>query len=235
MKTRDDALIAMLLGDAPPSVELARWLATPAGRHEVAAYRRTLGKLQALYGELRGELRGELLEPPASRVAYYCSLPSPIGRVLVAATGSGLVRVSFRCSEASFVVELRRRLGAEPVRSAARTADIVHQLRAYFAGERRTFDVRLDLGHVTPFQRRVLMAAASVPAGQVVSYGEIARRIGQPRGSRAVGQALGHNPIPIVIPCHRVVAAGGRLGGYTGGLGIKRKLLRLEGALAVGG
>ena len=121
------------------------------------------------------------------------------------------------------------------MRSAARTADIVHQLRAYFTGERRTFDVRLDLRHVSPFQRRVLMAAASVPPGQVVSYGEIARRIGQPRGSRAVGQALGHNPIPIVIPCHRVIAAGGRIGGYGGGLPTKRKLLRLEGALAATG
>ena len=74
-----------------------------------------------------------------------------------------------------------------------------------------------------------------MPAGQVVSYGEIARRIGRPRGSRAVGQALGRNPIPIVIPCHRVVAAGGRLGGYTGGLAIKKKLLRLEGTLAATG
>jgi methylated-DNA-[protein]-cysteine S-methyltransferase len=86
---------------------------------------------------------------------------------------------------------------------------------------------------VTPFQRRVLMAAAGVPAGKVVSYGEIARRIGQPHGSRAVGQALGQNHL-IVIPCHRIIAAGGKIGGYGGGLARKRKLLRLEGALAVG-
>ena len=168
------------------------------------------------------------------RTIYYCALPTPIGRVFVAAGEAGLVRLSFRQSEASFVAELRR-LGADVVRSPARTADIVHQLRAYFAGERRSFDVRLDLRHTTPFQRRVLLAAARVPAGQVVSYGEIARRIGQPQGSRAVGQALGQNPVPIVIPCHRVIAAGGRIGGYTGGLGIKRKLLRLEGALAAAG
>src|SRR5437667_422581 len=80
--------------------------------------------------------------------------------------------------------------------------------------------------------RRGLRAAARVPAGQVGADGDIARRIGQPRGSRAVGQALGQNPIPIVIPCHRVVAAGERIGGYGGGLGIKRKLLRLEGSAA---
>jgi len=227
MKTHDDALIAILLGDAKPSPELARWLATTSGRRELTAYRQTLAALQKRYGEVR--------VPPAGRVVYYCSLPSPIGRVLVAASETGLVRVSFRRTEASFAADLREQLGAEPLRSATRTADIVHQLRAYFAGQRRAFDVRLDLRHVSPFQRRVLMAAASVPSGQVVSYGEIARRIGQPRGSRAVGQALGHNPIPIVIPCHRVIAAGGRIGGYGGGLATKRKLLRIEGALAATG
>src|SRR5262245_52073714 len=227
MKSRDDALIAMLLGDAEPPPVLARWLASDAGRRELAAYRRTLGALRKLYGEAHA--------PMPRRIVHYCSLPSPIGRVLVAATEEGLVRVTFRCSEGSFVADLRRSLDAEPVRSAARTADIVHQLHADSGAERRTFTVRLDLSHVTASQRRVLMAAATVPAGQVVSYGEIARRIGQPRGSRAVGQALGHNPIPIVIPCHRVVAAGGRIGGYTGGLGVKRKLLRIEGALAAVG
>jgi methylated-DNA-[protein]-cysteine S-methyltransferase len=223
MKKHDDALIAMLLGEAPASPELARWLATDTGRRELAAYRQVLDALQALYGAARPR-----------RAVYYCAVPTPIGRILVAATEAGLVRVSFRCSEASFTAELRERLDADPVRSSERTAAIVHQLRAYFAGERRRFDVQVDLRHLTPFQRRVLMATAEVPAGQVVSYGEIARRIGRPRGSRAVGQALGHNPVPIVVPCHRVVAAGG-LGGYTGGLDIKRKLLRLEGALAATG
>ena len=222
MITHDDELIALLLGDRRRSAALGRWLGTLEGRRELAAYRRTLEALEALYGDAAAAPR---------RTIYYCALPTPIGRVFVAAGEAGLVRLSFRQSEASFVAELRR-LGADVVRSPARTADIVHQLRAYFAGERRSFDVRLDLRHTTPFQRRVLLAAARVPAGQVVSYGEIARRIGQPQGSRAVGQALGQNPVPIVIPCHRVIAAGGRIGGYTGGLGIKRKLLRLEGALA---
>ena len=225
MTRHDDELIALLLGDRRRSRALGRWLGTLEGRRELAAYRRTLEALEALYGDAAAAPR---------RTIYYCALPTPIGRVFVAAGEAGLVRLSFRQSEASFVAELRR-LGADVVRSPARTADIVHQLRAYFAGERRSFDVRLDLRHTTPFQRRVLLAAARVPAGQVVSYGEIARRIGQPQGSRAVGQALGQNPVPIVIPCHRVIAAGGRIGGYTGGLGIKRKLLRLEGALAAAG
>jgi len=227
MKKHDDGLIAMLLGDARPSPALRRWLETAPGRREIAAYRQTLGALHRLYGEVRASRP----RPPV----HYCAIPTPIGRVLVAATDAGLVRVSFRRSEGSFVAELRRQLGRDVVRSAARTSAIVRQLRAYFAGERRTFDVRCDLRHLTPFQRRVLMAASEVPAGQVVSYGEIARRIGRPGGSRAVGQALGRNPIPIVIPCHRIVAAGGGLGGYTGGLGIKRKLLRIEGALAATG
>jgi len=225
MITHDDELIALLLGDRRRSAALGRWLGTLEGRRELAAYRRTLEALAALYGDAAAAPR---------RTIYYCALPTPIGRVFVAAGEAGLVRLSFRQSEASFVAELRR-LGADVVRSPARTADIVHQLRAYFAGERRSFDVRLDLRHTTPFQRRVLLAAARVPAGQVVSYGEIARRIGQPQGSRAVGQALGQNPVPIVIPCHRVIAAGGRIGGYTGGLGIKRRLLRLEGARAAAG
>jgi methylated-DNA-[protein]-cysteine S-methyltransferase len=220
MTKRDDALIAMLLGDRPASPLLERWLRTPRGGRELAAYRRTLSALDRLYGR----------DTPAH--VYYCALDTPIGRLLVAASGGGLVRVSFPRSEASFVAELRRSLRTEPIRSRTRTGDIVHQLRAYFAGERRHFDVRLDLTGASPFQRRVLMAAASVPAGQVVSYGEIARRIGQPGASRAVGQALGHNPIPIVIPCHRVIASGGSIGGYGGGLAVKRKLLRLEGAAA---
>ena len=227
MSKRDDELIAVVLGDARPSAELARWLATDEGRGELGAYRQALGVLDRVYRDVR--------VPEPRRTVYYCALQTPIGRVLVAATEAGLVRVSFRRTEAWFAKELRRRLGAEVVRSPARTADIVHQLRAYFAGERRTFDVRVDLSRLTPFHQRVLLAAASVPAGQVVSYGEIARRIGQPRGSRAVGQALGRNPIPIVIPCHRVVASGGKLGGYTGGLAIKKKLLRIEGAVAAAG
>ena len=223
MTKRDDELIGVLLGEAPAGPTLARWLATDAGRRELALYRRALAAFERLYRE-----------PGGQHTAYYCAIGTPIGRVFVAATAAGLVRVSFRQREASFLAELRRQLGLEPVRSLTRTADIIHQLRAYFAGERRLFDVRVDLRHVTPFQRRVLAAAAGVPPGQVVSYGEIARRIGQPGGSRAVGQALGRNPVPIVIPCHRVVAAG-HIGGYTGGLAIKRKLLRLEGALAAAG
>jgi methylated-DNA-[protein]-cysteine S-methyltransferase len=220
----DDALLAMLIDGVPPAPPVTRWLRTDTGRRRLAGFRRVLGNLERLYGALRPR-----------PVVYWCSLPSPVGRVLVAASDTGLVRVEFRTTEASFVAQLRRTLDAEPVRSPARTAEIVHQLRAYFAGERRAFDLRIDFHDVSPFLRRVLAAAASVPPGQVVSYGEIARRIGQPRSSRAVGQALKRNPMPIVIPCHRVIAAGGKIGGYGGGLRMKRTLLRLEGARLASG
>ena len=226
MKRRDVELIATVLGDRRPGPELARWLATEPGRRELAAQRRVLRALRKLYGPGLVEHAGE----PAA--VHYTSLAAPIGRVLVAVGDAGLVRVRFRQSESAFVADLERQLGVRAVRSPRQTAEVVEQLRAYFAGRRRRFDVPVDLRHVTPFVRRVLTATMQVPAGNLVSYGDIARRIGRPKGSRAVGQALGRNPIPIVIPCHRVIAAGGRIGGYTGGLAIKRRLLRLEGVLA---
>src|SRR5207245_1376083 len=154
MTRHDDELIALLLGDRRRSPALARWLGTLEGRRELRAYRRTLDALQQMYGDAGAAPR---------RIIYYCAIPTPIGRVFVAATEAGLVRVSFRQSEASFVAELRQRLGHDVVRSPARTADIVHQLRAYFAGARRRFDVRLDPRHTTPFQRRVPMPAARLP------------------------------------------------------------------------
>src|SRR6059058_1204016 len=141
MMTHDDELIALLLGDRRRSPALTRWLGTLEGRRELRAYRRTLDALQQLYGDAGAAPR---------RIIYYCAIPTPIGRVFVAASEAGLARVSFRQSEASFVAELRQRVGADEVRSPVRTADVVHQLRAYFAGERRRFDVRLDLRHTTP-------------------------------------------------------------------------------------
>ncbi len=226
MKRRDVELIAAVLGDRRPGPELARWLATDEGRHELATHRRALAALRELYGPRAVD------RTRASAAVHYTSLAAPIGRVLVAVGDAGLVRVSFRQSESAFAAELEGQLGMRAVRSPSETAEVVEQLRAYFAGRRRRFDVPVDLRHVTPFVRRVLTATMQVPAGNLVSYGDIARRIGQPKGSRAVGQALGRNPIPIVIPCHRVIAAGGRIGGYGGGLAIKRRLLRLEGSLA---
>ena len=114
-----------------------------------------------------------------------------------------------------------------------READpIVAQLKLYFAGERVRFDdLPLDLRGCTEFERRVYKATRSIPFGKVASYGQIAKAIGQPGAARAVGQALGNNPVAIMIPCHRVIASDGSLGGFTGGLHWKKKLLRHEGVL----
>ena len=106
--------------------------------------------------------------------------------------------------------------------------EALRQLREYLGGHRRSFDLPLDLGSATPFRTRVLEELRTIPFGETASYGEICRRIGC--GSpRAVGQAVGYNPLPIIIPCHRVVAASGRLGGFSGGLPRKVALLRIEG------
>jgi len=108
---------------------------------------------------------------------------------------------------------------------------IARQVRQYFAGRRVDFVFEPDLAGLTEFQRRVLKATMTVPYGAVASYARIAERAGSPKAYRAVGRALGRNPIPVAIPCHRVVAAGGKLGGFSGGLGWKRTLLELEGSL----
>lgn len=230
-KTRADELIALLLGDGVPSPRTRHWLGTVEGRREIGAYRRTLRALDRLgmvtAGAAKRTAGGRARF--ATHPVYYTALNTPIGRVFAASSGYGLVRVSFRRAEPAFVAELRRRLSSDVIKSDARMAGVVTQLRQYFAGRRPRVDVPVDLRALTPFQRRVLCATRRVPPGRVVSYGEIARRIGTPKASRAVGQALGHNPVPIVIPCHRIVAGGGTLGGYTGGLAIKKRLLAIEG------
>ena len=108
--------------------------------------------------------------------------------------------------------------------------DTATQLEEYFAGERREFDIPIELDG-TPFQREVWSELARIPYGETISYGELARRVGRPNGPRAVGQANGRNPIPIIVPCHRVLASNG-IGGYGGGLTVKRALLAVEGVSA---
>ena len=107
-------------------------------------------------------------------------------------------------------------------------AGLADDLRRYLAGERVSFGVRLDLSDVTDWQRRVLMRCAEIPYGVLITYGELAEAAGSPGAARAVGQAMARNPVPIVVPCHRVVAACGKLGGFTAGLEWKRRLLRIE-------
>ena len=158
-------------------------------------------------------------------------IDSPLGPLFIAASEQGLCHVDFGISEADFLSGLDPLARTE--QSAPALAPYAGQLQAYFAGERSGFDVPLDLSRLTPFQLSVLQAARRIPAGSVWTYGQVARSIGKPKASRAVGQALGRNPVPIVIPCHRVVASDGSLGGYSGGGGLdsKRWLLELEGVM----
>jgi methylated-DNA-[protein]-cysteine S-methyltransferase len=230
MKTRERELIAELLGDAPASSATRAWLATAEGRRAAEGHRRALAALDA-WGEAtaRAARRRAPATTPAP-VVYVGTLETPVGRVLAAVGAHGVVGVSFERSTRAFAERLAHRHGARVRPADDRLQPLARELDDYFGGRRRRVSLPVDLRGVSPFQRRVLAAARRIPAGRVVSYGELARRIGQPRASRAVGQALGRNPIPIVIPCHRIVAGGGALGGYVGGARVKRELLALEGA-----
>jgi methylated-DNA-[protein]-cysteine S-methyltransferase len=162
----------------------------------------------------------------------YASVDSPFGTLLLAATKRGLVRLAFPEEDVDGVLE-RIALRVSPrILEARSTLDPARrELDEYFAGERKRFDLPLDWTLVGPFGRRVLRAASNIPSGRVLSYAQVAAKAGNPRASRAAGNALGANPIPIVVPCHRVLRSGGALGGYGGGLDRKRFLLELEGAL----
>ena len=153
---------------------------------------------------------------------HWATIETPIGELL-------LVEEAGRLREISFQDARPRRPEADWREDAAALAPVIAQLDEYFAGRRRTFELELD-PHGTEFQRHVWAELRRIPWGETISYGELARRIGRPSASRAVGAANGRNPIPIVIPCHRVIGANGDLTGFGGGLPIKRKLLALEGA-----
>ena len=184
-------------------------------------------------------------------VAIRITLPGPWGPVLVAATDRGIVAVEWLITEAAFEEALARRLGgrvaaAKAGRSFAgrafdrRERNLAGGIRAvetFLAGRRAKAEVTLDLADRPLWDRRVLGVVAAIPWGQTASYGEVARRIGVPRAARAVGGALGRNPISFLIPCHRVIAADGTLGGWGGDrwgdlthrLAMKRNLLLREG------
>lgn len=151
----------------------------------------------------------------------YGYMDSPVGTLLLACDRSGLRQVTFPSKDgpAPFDPDWRE--------DSPSLAEPIGQLRAYFAGELETFDLPLA-PEGTAFQQRVWNILCTIPYGETISYGEIARRIGNPNASRAVGLANGSNPIPIIIPCHRVIGANGKLTGYGGGLPIKEKLLALE-------
>ena len=152
---------------------------------------------------------------------FYDYLDSPIGSLLLAGDGECLVELGFPDGKAA------RRHQPEWVRKPEPFAECKLQLQEYFAGKLREFDIPLA-PRGTEFQRQVWDALLSIPYGETVSYGELARQIGRPTASRAVGAANGKNPIPVIIPCHRVIGSSGRLVGFGGGLPTKQQLLALE-------
>jgi methylated-DNA-[protein]-cysteine S-methyltransferase len=167
----------------------------------------------------------------------YARLESPVGQLLLAWTGVGLARVAYvdGDQEAAILADMAARLSPRILAAPRRLDRARRELDEYFAGRRRDFDLPLDLSLMTDFTRRVLTATAGIPYGSVSTYREVAGRAGSPRAYRAAGNALGANPLPIVVPCHRVLHSGGGLGGYTGGLERKRLLLAIEQRQGSGG
>lgn len=166
---------------------------------------------------------------PQTDVSYTLT-DSPVGPLFLAATEGGLISCSY-AAEAQAAERIARTISPRILRSGARLEKARRQLDAYFAGNLREFSVRMDLACAGSFGRAVLESLATVGYGTTTTYAATAEKIGKPTASRAVGGALGRNPICIIVPCHRVLRTGGDLGGYAGGLAKKRALLQLEGSL----
>ena len=184
--------------------------------------------------QLRGRLARRAADEGILDVAYGI-YDSPLGPLTVMVTPRGLVRLSYPGEQISAELnELAERVSPRILEAPERTDTVRRELDEYFAGDRRAFDVPIDWRLVGGFAGDVLRATAQIPFGSVSSYREVAAEAGSPNAYRAAGNALGSNPVPIVVPCHRVLHGGGGLGGYTGGLDRKRFLLRLEGVLPAG-
>ncbi|MCL4395153.1 MAG: methylated-DNA--[protein]-cysteine S-methyltransferase [Chloroflexi bacterium] len=206
MGTRDD-----------PQVELTRTLETMRRREKIPASRRR--------AEIREKLLGEFVQINLSVVE------TSIGWIGLAWSARGLVSLVLpRKSQADAKRDLRRDF-PKGIEAANAPAQMVQELTQYASGQQRTFDVPLDWSSIKPFQRAVLQVTSTIPFGQTRSYAWVAHQIGRPRASRAVGRALATNPIPIILPCHRVIGSDGGLHGYGGGLPMKAMLLKLEGAM----
>jgi methylated-DNA-[protein]-cysteine S-methyltransferase len=161
----------------------------------------------------------------------YDVVETPLGDLFVGVSDRGLCVISYHAEPDEQLERLARGFGARVLRSAKPVNPTRRQLDEYFEGRRRRFDLDVDLRLTRDFGRTVLGELAQVPFGEVTTYGTLAARAGKPRAARAVGTIMNRNPIPIVLPCHRVVGASGSLVGYGGGLERKEALLRLEGAL----
>ncbi len=158
--------------------------------------------------------------PKKLNVSYWIST-SPVGRLLLVGSAKGLQALQFQDGAHPLAIQPMWQRAREPFRT------VLEQLKEYFGGSRTRFQVKLDL-QGTPFQSEVWKAIQRIPYGRTVSYGEIAKQVGRPNASRAVGAANGQNPVSIIVPCHRVIGSNGKLVGYGGGLTIKTALLALE-------
>lgn len=155
--------------------------------------------------------------------AVRCTLPSPLGNIVIAATDTALVGLWFDGQRHQHDPSGWPLVQQHPVLDATKT-----QLAQYFAGERQQFDLPLDLSAGTAFQQQVWAQLLAIASGSTVSYGQLSQQLGNPKAVRAVGAAVGRNPISIIVPCHRVLGANGALTGYAGGLDRKTALLQLE-------
>jgi methylated-DNA-[protein]-cysteine S-methyltransferase len=164
----------------------------------------------------------------------YASVDSPLGPLVVASTPRGLVRLAYTGSrgEDEVIEDLADKLSPRVLEAPQRLDEVRRELDEYFEGRRDEFDLPIDWSLTRGFTGKVLRQTARIGFGKTSTYAEMASRAGSPRAVRAAGNALGANPIPLVVPCHRVLRSGGALGGYTGGVERKEFLLRLEGVLA---
>jgi methylated-DNA-[protein]-cysteine S-methyltransferase len=163
--------------------------------------------------------------------ASYDVFESELGPLLAAVTDHGLARITYDPDPERELEALARLAGPRVLRAPRALDETRRELDDYLAGNRTAFDLRLDLRSLTGFTLSVLTELEKVPYGQTATYGELAERAGNPRAARAVGMVMNRNPIPIVLPCHRIVGSSGQLVGYGGGLERKERLLRLEGAI----
>lgn len=183
----------------------------------------------AALARLHRRLVGAAVDEGLLDVAYR-TVDSPVGPLLLAATDAGLARVAFAgLGFETVLADLAQRISPRILLAPGRLDDVARELDEYFSGRRRVFEVPVDLRLAGGFRRTVLDRLPEVSFGSVASYGAVALLAGNPRAVRAVGTACATNPVPIVVPCHRVVRADGALGGYLGGVDAKRALLELEG------
>jgi methylated-DNA-[protein]-cysteine S-methyltransferase len=240
-----DALPARIVGDLTDQDQ--SWLLEHTGDCSYCANELRRFDLIGEALTTAGAIDADALEPPPVKLphrdrVWYTGIDSPVGPLILAATPEGLREIEYAANvaEPAFVSRMRKR-GVDAIR-LERIEDASPQVRShleraasqlheYFGGRRAKFDVPLDWGAMAPFQRAVLEATAAVPFGHLDTYGGIARKIGKPGATRAVGNALGRNPIPVIVPCHRVIRSDATIGGYTGGLEIKQHLLSHEGVM----